>query len=1428
MPQTQLSQQHRTKLDGIVQQMVSNGESDATIQFVVDDFKKKYISTPDTTEEDRQAEQNRKLALEAANDAIYNIAQVPEPLRGVASAFTQGILGLGKGALDLAKATAFGLDDEVNEALEDASPEERAELWDNFWNWADTVEDAVDLAGAGTSQAKGKFANTSIIDNLSEGNIAAAAELTAEQTASGVASLVPLVLGPGGAAILGASAAGSSFEEDIQDVEKTGDATYGELYGAALAKGGIEFATELVTAGILGKARKMVSGGASKEAVDNFVRNSYKRILGDSASEGVSEGLADTGSKLVDKAVYQTEYTTGEYLTGFVDSAIVGAIIGGGMTSVAARGAERGALMQTTKSEEQIEQDKERIDRYNAHEKVIQEHQAAALNGSLLDEVIVETAKEGKKEVVKEQKEAQKEHERVITDMPQENLKEYAKLRDQVSKLIKFEKKLEKGEANPKEIEAVQEQIQKKKEEAQAIYDQELLRPELEAQVKEADQKLDDKIEEQEATLKDATEVQQTADGKPKKKTAKQKLQQKKTKKALKENQKAKEQLKKEADKVVPPRKKDHYQSKVKELSDVDIIKDTSIPSHLRTKALNRVLDENSKFIKDATNINYARFKKKGPLTRETVNDIVKSEITRRLAQGKTIDEKLYTNVSKAVERALAKEQKTVTEGRIPKEDRAEFKEEKEYLDQLLADEIINPDDYKRELNSLRDKYLGNTFTDSLDQGNQDDQDGESSLYKKVKEIYQDVDGDTQSEIDQINKAIQDAGGLDQLLSNPGENHQKIFALLPASAKSGRAFSGIFSQGNPDAAIWSDYFSSKDRKGKDRIRQLKKAIEERIKDSTDVSPSGIADGAIQQLEARKTKNTETVKMMLPLLGKLKKSFPDSKIIISKARMTEVLIEGGHDPGIADNIKGLTDGSDVYINSERIDAETPIHEFGHIWAANTRKHRPDLYKKGVELVRKSPYWQELRIKQNDPNSTYFKYDDARLEEEAMATAIGQRGAEIFDAKQDQSQWDQLRDKIWDWIDTKLGYSKVRDLTMHQFVTLAATEIVTGDEFINTFEMAATAARDMDNSVIPIDLREVPVGSTRDYSRPNPPVKEFDTHGQWKAGPMIKEVEAALPDIENGGWIGWTTGVYGDAVPAHKFNAKTNARIEAKVNGMRKYLDGKGYLLKQDRVNPGYHIITKKPLNFLAMRYDLNHSRNLGHGRVTSDDVDHWKVIREKGERKKDPRYDDRKEALGKLKSAKRHLELRIPEIANELREVEKKLKRYKSIGAKEAQIDRADNKADELFSKLQQGRRLYSTISKQIEKISDKTNIDFLEATDTGKQKKDKILEKLLNGKLVYKTDSPYKKSKIDAATREIINATRRDFARRGDQMTPAQIDNLITKLEALIRSGRATQVARNKESKKVSDGVKDKTAGYIKETSGVDVDLTPAKQTTTS
>jgi hypothetical protein len=37
-----LDETNRSKLDGIVQQMISNGEQDADINFVVEDFKSKY------------------------------------------------------------------------------------------------------------------------------------------------------------------------------------------------------------------------------------------------------------------------------------------------------------------------------------------------------------------------------------------------------------------------------------------------------------------------------------------------------------------------------------------------------------------------------------------------------------------------------------------------------------------------------------------------------------------------------------------------------------------------------------------------------------------------------------------------------------------------------------------------------------------------------------------------------------------------------------------------------------------------------------------------------------------------------------------------------------------------------------------------------------------------------------------------------------------------------------------------------------------------------------------------------------------------------------------------------------------------------------------------------------------------------------------
>ena len=48
----ELSEEQREQLDGIVQDMISNNESEDDIQFVVDDFKSKYAGKTTPTDQD--------------------------------------------------------------------------------------------------------------------------------------------------------------------------------------------------------------------------------------------------------------------------------------------------------------------------------------------------------------------------------------------------------------------------------------------------------------------------------------------------------------------------------------------------------------------------------------------------------------------------------------------------------------------------------------------------------------------------------------------------------------------------------------------------------------------------------------------------------------------------------------------------------------------------------------------------------------------------------------------------------------------------------------------------------------------------------------------------------------------------------------------------------------------------------------------------------------------------------------------------------------------------------------------------------------------------------------------------------------------------------------------------------------------------------
>ncbi|MDA7993446.1 MAG: hypothetical protein MPJ25_10455, partial [Pirellulales bacterium] len=687
----------------------------------------------------------------------------------------------------------------------------------------------------------------------------------------------------------------------------------------------------------------------------------------------------------------------------------------------------------------------------------------------------------------------------------------------------------------------------------------------------------------------------------------------------------------------------------------------------------------------------------------------------------------------------INKEQQTIKKQALPKDARDKLKQELRDIDQDVLDGVLDPEAAEIIKDDIRNEYgEGDPTVTGIEKTTEEGTQVSPEVEAAVREQST---PDPDAETDLIKKVLK-GKTLTDLFKDVAGNRAQIYALMPKVRKG--AFHGIFDAGtNPDPALWESVFDDRRMKSK-----LKKLIEKRIDEankplSTDKDAGSIRDGSIEFLEGDK----KTVARFMPLLGKLKRAFPDTKIIISKAKIQERLIEGGRDPGIYDTIKGMysSDG-EVLLNPDLMDAETPIHEFGHIWAKAVKYQRPELYRRGVQLIKKSPFWTEIQEKSRDPKSVYYNYGRDQMLEEAMATAIGQRGEQIFNRKQDQSQWDSLRQQILDWVGQRLGINKVQDMGLLEFLDLAATEIVTGEQLIPLEDTGALK----DSGIL--EHLEVPVGTTRDYTRSTPPVKEFDTHGTFKGHKIQQELQPALDKLMPGEWIAWTTGKYGNAVPDHKRNAKLDARIQAKVEGTRKWLESKGYQLKQDPVNPGTHIVS----------VDLREIAEFERGRKEAASQ-----LKKDGSKKPGPRRP--------LLWFSEATDADIKEIERFEKERKEAASKIKRTGSKKPGFPR-------------------------------RPLLWFSQATPEGKNANDvirKIKKNLARG---LKRQGDYKKSKVTAPTRQVIEATKKSFDKVGDQLSFEQLQDLNNKLKELIAADfQAQRDSKNKIRDNVNEIIKDKS-----------------------
>lgn len=132
---------------------------------------------------------------------------------------------------------------------------------------------------------------------------------------------------------------------------------------------------------------------------------------------------------------------------------------------------------------------------------------------------------------------------------------------------------------------------------------------------------------------------------------------------------------------------------------------------------------------------------------------------------------------------------------------------------------------------------------------------------------------------------------------------------------------------------------------------------------------------------------------------------------------------------------------VYIDPTAVGSETPIHELaGHIFLPIVKKVAPNVYKRGIELVKGSEYETKLK------SLGYAFKTKEETYAEALAQAVGDRGVKLARGVKEQfinwlkSMWQ----KVGDILKINISPEKLQDMKLGEFADFIAGSVIYGME------------------------------------------------------------------------------------------------------------------------------------------------------------------------------------------------------------------------------------------------------------------------------------------------------------------------------------------------------------------------------------------------
>lgn len=217
-------------------------------------------------------------------------------------------------------------------------------------------------------------------------------------------------------------------------------------------------------------------------------------------------------------------------------------------------------------------------------------------------------------------------------------------------------------------------------------------------------------------------------------------------------------------------------------------------------------------------------------------------------------------------------------------------------------------------------------------------------------------------------------------------------------------------------------------------------VEKNTEDNPEDDPTPPTGGRRQTASSGTFENIPAEKFD-KLIDKLNQTGLASDVII------EENINGTHTIQDAEgNVYGyVTPEGVVHLDAQNMNANTPIHEFGHLWSSFIKSNDSALYNRGIELIMQSPYWDRV-----NNNSDYAELSESEKADEALAMAIGDKGEAITNSSLKQRFIDWLSD-LWQSVKQAFGINTsiaIEDMTLSDFTDRAVRDLLSGERLTNT--------------------------------------------------------------------------------------------------------------------------------------------------------------------------------------------------------------------------------------------------------------------------------------------------------------------------------------------------------------------------------------------